>query len=187
MIGNLRMGFVRMAIYTAAVAAFRMLAGPIWGRVIDRGGARQVVVASAFALCLSPLLWIFAAEGRLWPLGIDAAVCGAANAGLALATFSLPLALSRPATRSFYVGAVAAVGGLAAGIGSAAGGAIVKLLPDAWSLLGQPLVASQALFLVGAGARFCAAALALRIDGRTPAEVLQMPSRAGPARAKLSA
>ena len=187
MIGNLRMGFVRMAIYTAAVAAFRMLAGPIWGRVLDRGGARQVVVASAFALVLSPLLWIFAAEGRLWPLAIDAAVCGAANAGLALATFSLPLALSRPATRSFYVGAVAAVGGLAAGIGSAAGGAIVKLLPDAWSLLGQPLVASQALFLVGAGARFCAAALALRIDGRTPAEVLQMPSRAGPARAKLSA
>ena len=33
----------------------------------------------------------------------------------------------------------------------------------------------------------CAAALALRIDERTPAEVLQMPSRAGPARAKLSA
>src|SRR3989449_573854 len=187
MIGNLRMGFARMAIYTAAVAAFRMLAGPIWGRVLDRGGARQVVVASAFALCLSPVLWIFAAEGRLWPLAIDAAVCGAANAGLALATFSLPLALSRPATRSFYVGAVAAVGGLAAGIGSAAGGAIVKLLPDAWSLLGQPLVASQALFLVGAGARFCAAALALRVDERTPAEVLQMPSRAGPARAKLSA
>ena len=187
MIGNLRMGFARMAIYTAAVAAFRMLAAPMWGRVLDRGGARPVLVASAFALGLSPLFWIFAAEGRLWPLAIDAAVSGAANAGLSLATFSLPLALSRPATRSFYVGALAAAGGLAAGFGSAAGGAAVKVLPDAWSLLGQPLVAAQALFLVGAGARLCAAGLALRVNERAPAEVVHMPRRAQPGRAKLSA
>jgi len=133
------------------------------------------------------LFWIFAADGRLWPLAIDAAVSGAANAGLSLATFSLPLALSRPATRSFYVGALAAAGGLAAGFGSAAGGAVVKVLPDAWSLLGQPLVAAQALFLVGAGARLCAAALALRVNERAPAEVVHMPRRAQPGRAKLSA
>src|SRR3989449_1173806 len=137
MIGNLRMGFARMAIYTAAVAAFRVLAAPLWGRVLDRGGARPVLFTSAFALSLSPLFWIFAMEGRLWPLAIDAAVSGAANAGLSLATFSLPLALSRPATRSFYVGALAAAGGLAAGIGSAAGGAGIKVLPRGWARLGQ--------------------------------------------------
>jgi MFS family permease len=187
MIGNLKMGFARMAIYTAAVAAFRMLAAPLWGRVLDRSGARPVLVMSAFALSLSPMLWIFAAEGRLWPLAIDAAVSGAANAGLSLTSLSLPLALSRPANRSFYVGTLAAAGGLAAGLGSAAGGAVVKVLPGAWSLLGQPLVAAQALFLVGSGARFFAAGLALRVDERAPAEVVQMPRRAGPDRAKLSA
>ena len=187
MIGNLRMGFARMAIYTAAVAAFRMLAAPLWGRVLDRGGARPVLFTSAFALSLSPVFWIFAMEGRLWPLAIDAAVSGAANAGLSLATFSLPLALSRPATRSFYVGALAAAGGLAAGIGSAAGGAVVKVLPGAWTLLGQPLVAAQALFLVGAAARLFAAVLALRVNERAPAEVVHMPRRADPERAKLSA
>jgi len=144
-----------MALYTATVAAFRMLAAPLWGRALDPGGARPVLVSSAFALGLSPLLWIFAAEGRLWPLAIDAAMSGAANAGLSLATFSLPLALSRPSTRSFYVGALAAAGGLAAGIGSAAGGVFVKFLPDAWSLLGQPLVSAHALFLAGA-TRACA-------------------------------
>ncbi|HZR11205.1 MAG TPA: MFS transporter [Myxococcales bacterium] len=187
MIGNLRMGFVRMALYTAVVAVFRMLAAPLWGRVVDRGGVRAVLASSAFALCLSPLLWIFATEGRLWPLALDAAVSGVANAGLALATFSLPIALSRPATRSFYVGTLAAAGGLAAGIGSAAGGAAVKLLPDAWSLFGQPLVAAHALFLVGAAARFCAAGLALRVESRAPAEVVEMPRPAELVRAKLSA
>ena len=187
MIGNLRMGFARMALYTATVAAFRMLAAPLWGRALDRGGARPVLVSSAFALGLSPLLWIFAAEGRLWPLAIDAAMSGAANAGLSLATFSLPLALSRPSTRSFYVGAIAAAGGLAAGIGSAAGGVFVKFLPDAWSLLGQPLVSAHALFLAGAAARLCAAGFALRVDGRPAAAVLQMPHPVEAARAKLSA
>src|SRR5205085_4510338 len=121
-----------MALYPAVVAVFRLLSAPRWGRALDRGGARQVLAISAFGLSLSPLLWIFATEARLWPLALDAAVSGMANAGLALATFSLPLALSRPATRSFYVGTLAAAGGFAAGCGSAAGGAMVKLLPDAW-------------------------------------------------------
>jgi MFS family permease len=187
MIGNLRMGFAHMAVYTAAVAAFRMLSAPLWGHLLDRGGERRVLVISAFALSLSPVLWIFAADGRLWPLALDAAISGGATAGLSLATFSLPLALSRPATRSFYVGALAAAGGLAAGCGSAAGGAVVRLLPDAWSLFGQPLVSAHALFLVGATARFCAAGLSLRVREGAPAEVLQMPVRAEPARAKLSA
>ena len=187
MIGNLRMGFARMAVYTAAVAAFRMLASPLWGRALDRRGARPVLVASAFALCLSPVLWIVAAPGRLWPLALDAALSGVANAGLSLATFSLPIALSRPATRSFYVGFFAAAGGVAAGFGSAAGGAAVKLLPDAWTLLGQPLVAAHALFLLGAVARFCAAGLALQVEGRAPAQVLRMPVRAPAVGAKLSA
>jgi len=187
MIGNLRMGFARMAIYAAAVAACRMVAGPLWGQVLDRRGARPVLVASAVGLSISPVFWIFAAEGRLWPLAFDAALSGAATAGLSLASFSLPLSLSRPATRSFYVGAVAAVGGLAAGFGSAAGGAMVKLLPDAWSLFGRPLVAAQALFLVGAGARLCAAMLALRVDERPEAEVVEMPRRDRQERAKLSA
>jgi MFS family permease len=187
MIGNLRMGFTRMAVYAATVAAFRMLAAPIWGAMMDRGRARTVLVASAVALSFSPLLWIFATEDRLWPLAIDAAMSGAATGGLSLATFSLPLALSRPTTRSFYVGAVAAAGGLAAGVGSAAGGAVVRFLPDAWSLAGQSLVSAHALFLVGAAARLCAAGLALRVEERPAADVVQMPRRDEPVRAKLSA
>ena len=187
MIGNLKMGFARMAVYTAAVAAFRMVAAPLWGRALDHRGARPVLICSAFALCLSPVLWLFAAEGRLWPLALDAAISGAATAGLSLATFSLPIALSGPSTRSFYVAALAAAGGLAAGVGSAAGGAAVRLLPGAWSLFGQPLVAAHALFLIGAAARFCAAGFALRVDARAPAKVVPMPLRAGPVRAKLSA
>jgi|1185.fasta_scaffold00713_4 MFS family permease len=187
MIGNLRMGFARMALYAAAIAAFKMVAAPLWGRTLDRHGARPILAICSFLLCLSPPLWLFASEGSLGVLALDAAINGVAAAGLSLATFSLPIALSRPATRSFYVAAVAAAGGLAAGLGSAAGGFSVRFLPGAWSLLGRPLVAAHALFLLGAGARFAAAFLALRIIERPAAEVLELPLPAAPGRAKLSA
>ena len=186
MIGNLRMGFAQMALYAAGVAAFKMISAPLWGAALDRRGGRVVLACCSFLLCLSPPLWLAAAQGRLWPLAIDAAICGIANAGLSLATFALPIAISRPRDRSFYVGLMAAVGGAAAGLGSAAGGVLVHALPGAWSLLGQPLVAAHALFLVGAGARFCAAFFALGVVEHQ-AEVIDLPARVAPERAKLSA
>src|SRR5205823_2003701 len=85
--GHLRLAFARMALSTAVVAAFRMLSGPLWGRAMDRGRARHVLVAGAVGLGLSPFLWIFATEDRLWPLAIDAALSGTATAALSLATF----------------------------------------------------------------------------------------------------
>jgi MFS family permease len=187
MIGNLRMGFARMALYTAAVAAFKMLAAPLWGHALDRRGARFVLSTCSFALCLSPPLWLFASAGHLGALAADAALNGIGMAGLSLATFSLPLALSRPATRSFYVAAAAAAGGLAAGAGSAAGGFAVRFLPSAWSLFGSPLVTAHALFLLGGAARLGAALLGLRILERPAAEVVRLPRPRLSGRAKLSA
>lgn len=187
MIGNLRMGFARMALYTAAIAAFKMIAAPLWGHALDRRGARFVLSNCAFALCLSAPLWLFASDGHLGALALDAALNGIAMAGISLATFSLPLSLSRPATRSFYVAASAAAGGLAAGFGSAAGGFAVRFLPTAWSLFGLPLVTAHALFLLGGAARLGAAFLALRVVDRPAAEVVQLQRQIAPGRAKLSA
>jgi len=187
MIGNLRMGFARMALYTAALAAFRMLAAPLWGPLLDRRGARFVLSICSFALCLSAPLWLFASAGHLGALALEAALSGTCMAGVSLATFALPLSLSRPGTRSFYVAASAAAGGLAAGIGSAAGGFAVGFLPSAWSLFGLPLVTAHALFLLGGAARLGAALLALRVKERPAAEVVPLPRQTAAGRAKLSA
>ncbi len=185
MIANLRMGFARMAVYAAGMAAFRMLAAPIWGRFLDRAGASRVLVICAFALSVSPVLWIFTGEGHLWPLAIDAALVGAASAGLSLANFSLPIALSGPRERSFYIATLAASGGLVTGLASAGGGAMVKLLPALTVVASRPLVASQVLFLCGGAARFCAAFLALRIADQPLDRVVSLPEP--PRRAKLAA
>src|SRR6266851_4290065 len=47
MIANLRMGFACMALYNGAIAAVRMLTAPLWGRALDRVGARPVLVRAA--------------------------------------------------------------------------------------------------------------------------------------------
>lgn len=187
MIGNLHLGFASMALYGAGVAAFRMVSSPLWGRVLDRRGARAVLVSCSVLLSISPLFWLVATESSLWPLAVDAAVCGIANAGLSLATFALPLSLSGPRERSFYVGLLAAVGGIAAGLGSAAGGGLAHVFPDAWSLFGHALVSSHALFLAGAIGRFGASLLALRVVERPIGQVVRLRERAPQLRARISA
>ena len=168
------MGFARMAVYTGAIAAVRMLTAPLWGRAVDRVGARPVLVACCFGLCLSPILWLFPREGLLWPLGLDAVLCGTLLAGQALGSFSLPLNLSSRGGRPFQLAAFAAAGGLATGLSSALGGASVKLLPGSLGLMGRTVLGVQVLFLAGAVLRLCAAGLALRIvePGSRPVQAL---------------
>jgi MFS family permease len=174
MIANLHMGFARLALYNGAIAAMRIVAAPLWGRALDRVGARPVLVACCFGLCLSPVLWLFPREGLLWPLAIDAVLCGVLLSGQALASFSLPMNVSSPGTRSFHVAAFAAAAGLATGVASMAGGALAHLLPGHVGLFGQAVVTVQLLFLLGAALRLCAAGLALRIvePGARPVHVL---------------
>jgi len=173
MIGHLQMGFAGVALYNAGIAAARMIASPLWGTVLDRSGARRVLILCAIGQGLSPFLWLFATPTRLWPLAIDAALCGTAIAGLSLATFSLPIELSKPRERSFYVAAVAAAAGLGTSIASAGGGALVKVFPASALLGGLPLVAAQLLFLCGAVGRLSAVLLVLRVAERpAPAPAL---------------
>ena len=174
MVANLRMSFSLLALYNGGIAAAKFAAAPWWGRWIDRRGERPVLAACCFALGLSPMLWLFATPSRLWPLAFDAALSGACMAGLSLASFSLPVALSRPKSRAFYVAAISSAGGLAAALGSSGGGALAHLLPAPASLFGRPLLAAQALFVVGGVARLAAAGLALRVR-RVPAVAVEQP------------
>jgi MFS family permease len=164
MIGNLRMGFARMSLYTSSLAALRIVTAPLWGRAIDRAGTRPVLVACCFGLSVSPAVWLFAQSDCLWPLAIDAVLCGVLLAGQSLASFNLPISLSSREGRPFQLAAFAAAGGAATGLASAAGGALAHWLPFSLRIAGQTACTAQILFLVGGGLRLFAAGLALRID-----------------------
>jgi len=163
MIENLKMGFALMAVQAASVSAVRIFAVPLWGRAIDRVGAKPVLVACSFGIVIIPLIWLLPTPDRLWPLAIDSVVSGLLWSGHALAAFALPLAVAPREGRSFYLGAFSAAGGLAFAVASAGGGLLATSMPANLLVFGQPMYGLQVLFVVSSVGRLGSAALALRI------------------------
>jgi len=164
MLRNLHMGFTLVALHGAGLAAARVLAAPLWGRLIDRLGARPVLVTCGFGTAAIPLIWLFPTPTMLWPLVFDAVLAGVLWGGHNLATFALPLTVTPRRGRPFYLAACAATSGVAFSLATAAAGTLAGLLPERTVLLGRPLASLQVLFGVSAILRFGAAFLSLRIE-----------------------
>jgi MFS family permease len=167
MLKNLRMGFVLVALHGATLAVARVLAAPLWGRLIDRLGARPVLITCAFGVSAVPLIWLFPTPVFLWPLALDAVMAGALWGGHNLAMFVLPLTATPARGRPSYIAAVAAAGGFTFTVATAFGGLLALRLPERVTLLGRPLWSLQILFLLSSFVRFGAAATAFGI--REPA------------------
>lgn len=163
MLRELRMGFSLVALHGAALAAARVLTAPLWGHLVDRVGARPVLVTCSFGLASVPLLWLIPREGTLWPLAIDAVVAGALWCGHGLAIFALPLSVTPRQGRPFYLAATSTVAGIAFTAAAAAGGLLVESLPDRLTLAGRSWHDLQVLFLGSGLLRAGAAVLCLRI------------------------
>ncbi|MFL5343353.1 MAG: MFS transporter [Hyalangium sp.] len=163
MLQNLKMTFVVMALYSAAVAAVRVLLAPVWGRLIDRVGAQPVVLACSLGIALIPLIWLFPTADMLWPLMFDVLMAGALWSGHGLAVFALPLAVAPRQGRPFYLAAFSTAGGLAYAAASALGGGLASLLPTHFTLGSHAYVNLQVLFALSAVVRLGAAFLATRI------------------------
>ncbi len=181
MLRNLEMGFTMMAVHGTAVAFVRMLAAPLWGRAIDRLGAKPVLLFCSYGVSIIPLLWLFPTpQMLLLPLALDVLLSGILWGGHGVAAFALPLSLAPREGRPFYLGAFAMVGGVAFTIATAAGGLIAQAVPDRFTLMGHELYDLHVLFLLTAVARVGAASLGLRIaepGARRVPELLRMMPR----------
>jgi MFS family permease len=168
---DLRAGFTVTALHAASCATMRVAATPIWGRAVDRYGARPVMAACSFALAILPALWLFVTPDRLWPLAIDALIGGTAWGGHGIAAFALPLAVAPRRQRPFYLAAFAAAGGGAYALAAAAGGALVPALSAAGADAGQ---AVRLLFVISSAGRLASAFLALGIRERGAGTLLEL-------------
>lgn len=164
MVQNLKMGFALMALHGVATAFSRVVAGPMWGRAIDRFGSTPVLLACSFGIFFLPLIWLLPTEDRLWPLAIEAVVSGVSWSGHSVAAFALPLAVAPSRGRPFYLAAFASTGGIAFALASAAGGALLAMLPAQFELLGRQGVDFHILFILSAIARLAAAVVGFRIQ-----------------------
>ncbi|HET6440392.1 MAG TPA: MFS transporter [Anaeromyxobacter sp.] len=164
---TLRVGYTVAALHAAGGAAARILAAPLWGRALDRFGARPVLAACSFAAAMLPLVWLTTSPGFVWPIALDAIVGGVAWSGHGLASFSLPLSLAPRRDRPFYLAAFAMAGGGAYALATFGGGALAGALPRALATLGASAGHGlEMLFALSALGRFSSAFLALRIAER---------------------
>ncbi len=124
MLRALGLGFFGLASYTALVTALRVVTTPIWGRTLDRLGARPVLVACSFGIAASSIAWLGATAGHAWLLAIDAVASGLLVGGQELAVFTLPLAAAPSEHRPLFGAVNVMVGGVAFGLASVAGGAL---------------------------------------------------------------
>jgi hypothetical protein len=120
----LGLGFTGLAGYGMLVAVLRVVTSPLWGRALDRAGARYVLIACSFGAAASSFLWVGAASGWTWAIALDAIVSGTLLGGQELAVFTLPLAAAPRARRPLFVAVNMAVGGVAYGVACAGGGAL---------------------------------------------------------------
>jgi MFS family permease len=164
MLRDLRMGFTLVALQGVGVAVVRVLAAPAWGRLMDRVGARPVMVACSFGISTIPFVWLFPTPTCLWPLALDSLLTGVLWSGHNLAAFSLPLAITPRASRPFYLAIFATVGGAAAAVAMAAAGVLVRMLPEELSVGGHPLCRLQQIFALSGVLRLGASFLALRVE-----------------------
>jgi len=164
MLSNLEMGFVLVAAYGIVVASVRVATAPAWGRLVDRFGARPVLVVCSFGISILPVLWLFVTPQRLWPIAVEAIVAGALWGGHGIAIFDLSIALSPSRSRPFYVAAFAAAGGVGFATSSTLAGLLAHALRTSLPLLGPSWLDVHVLFLLSALARVVAAGLARRIE-----------------------
>lgn len=164
MLTNLRTGFAIAALHGMGVAAVRIVSAPLWGRAVDRFGARPVLILSSFGIAAVPAIWLFPTPAFLWPLALEAALSGALWGGHGIAVMDLTVQLSPRAERPFHVAIFAAAGGVGFAIASMLAGVLASRLPDRFELLGEPWTNLHVLFLLSALGRLVASIPALRIQ-----------------------
>lgn len=176
MLANLGTGLALAALHGVAVALVRIVSAPLWGRAVDRLGARPVLVLCSFGIALVPALWLFASPSFLWPIALEAVIAGALWGGHGIATMDLTMHLSAGRQRPFYLAVFGAAGGLAFATTSVLAGFFASQLPARFDVLGRAWTSMHVLFLLSALARAVAALPALRIeeaDARSVRELLR--------------
>ena len=160
MLENLRMGFVLTAAHGVAIAIVRVITAPLWGRAVDRVGARPVLAVCSLGIATVPLFWLFLTPDRLWPLIIEAIVAGTLWGGHGIAAFDLPFDLSPRSERPVYLAVFATAAGVGFAVFSAIGGVVAAALPATFELAGLRWTDIHVLFLVSAILRLAASMFA---------------------------
>lgn len=169
---NLHFTYLQFMISSLCVIVAKAVAGPLWGRTIDRQGARPVFLASLFLIALVPLPWLWAKGLGL--VLLSQAWSGSSWSGFEVGYLSLLLENSRSRERPYVFALQSVSNGWMQLAGALVGSLLI--LPRvagyrevfAFSVAGRLMVAAVAPFVLAnmpQGLRPAWSGIALRMFG----------------------
>jgi MFS family permease len=162
--------------YIAVSAACGIAFQWLWGRGIDRFGAKPVMLLNLLCTGILPLLWVFATPGFLLPVWLDAVGNGLFWSGATLAWFNLLLSFaSGRENRDAYFALFTAITGIAGFLSSLIGGTIAQLLNGfLWPVGPFRFTNFQVLFALAGLGRFVSLGLLRSVPDERAAPVSEV-------------
>jgi MFS family permease len=125
---DLQMTYWQYTLIQAAAILVRNLSMPIWGKAMDRFGARKVLSLAGYLMPIVPFLWMLSRD--FWYLIIVQFYSGLVWAAFDLATFTFILDVTSPQKRASCVAYYNVLIGITTLGGALAGGFILSHTPD---------------------------------------------------------
>ncbi len=151
----LGIGVLPMQLMQLGMRGGQMALSPTIGRSSDRVGNRPILELSQALGAIGPLFYFLATPEHPWWVA-GAWVAWSAYAGLNICLTNIMLKLAPPQSNASYIASFEALGGVAYGLSTLAGGVLLDRLRDAHfhvALAGVELDHFAILFLVGAVTR----------------------------------
>jgi MFS family permease len=113
MLRNLGLSFLAVTMLTALTNTLMAATQTYWGRLGDHFGTKPVMRIGAYLIALTPLVWLLAAPGRIWPVVIVQVLSGIGWSAFHVSQSNLLLKLAPEEARPSYLGAFGAASGIA--------------------------------------------------------------------------
>ena len=149
MLKNLNVSFSTIAIFNMLTMVLNIFLSQWWGKLIDKFGAKNVLMFNASNIAYIPILWLLATPDFLLPLYIDAIMVGIAWSGFNLAAFNIPLSKAPKENRSTYVAVLSISSGFGYLFASMLAGYIATLLKEfSFEIFGLKFINLHILFFI---------------------------------------
>ena len=131
-LGPLGLTFTQVAIAgQVAYSVTALLVSPRWGGQLDRHGHQWVLYRAGLAICIVPLVWLFASKGSMWPFLIFSMGTGLFLCGINTTAAQMLMTATPEKNRSMHIAIYLLVTSLVGTMaGYLFGGAMLELLGD---------------------------------------------------------
>lgn len=176
---SMHLNFMQIMVFGTMAASLSTIAAvPRWGRALDQCGTRNVMLVSCFGASLTPLFYLLATPGSIWPTFLHNVVGALFWSGCNLAANGMQLSTSPDDSRPTYIAVFSCITSiLGTALGTMFGGTLLETFHTHQLFTGS-FDRYKALILLSVVLRFILSMLIVRTmvneNNATPRDVIRI-------------